>query len=240
MTSLFCFNRNSLSLLKFFLVTGLLLGGCQGPGNLPVDIQRLPERVELSGVPFFAESAFDGAPGALATVLSQQGVVTTPGLVAKQLKLPEAELQLAQNIPRVAREQGFVVYPLGAGLAELLDQVAAGFPVLVRFSEGLGWMASSRYAVLVGYDRAQQTLLLRSGQSKRWLADFTAFKDDWEKAGRWSVLVQAPARLPASVDPLRWRQAAAELERVGQVQAAASAYQALEAPSQPVKSKTAP
>lgn len=216
----------TLSPVPWLLVLALSLGGCAN-GPLPPSIQRLPERVELSGVPFFAQNAYQGAPGALAIVLSQQGVVTTPGLVAKRLQLPEDEARLEHNLQREVQAQGLLVYPLTAGLPELLSQVAAGFPVLLRYNQGADWMGLPRYAVLVGYDRAEQTLLLRSGMTRRWSVDLDDFESAWRSAGQWAVLAQAPAQLPAELDPGRWLVAAAQLEKSGQPLAASNARRAL-------------
>ncbi|UVE19398.1 peptidase C39 family protein [Pseudomonas sp. LS44] len=222
---MFNISRGSFSCLRFFLIAGVL-GGCQGAIYLPTDLGRLPERVELIGVPFFSETAYEGAPGSLAVMLSQQGVVTTPGLVAKELGLPDAEPQLLVNIQRVAHEQGFIVYPLRTSL-EILGQVAGGSPVLVQLNQGIGWVKKPHYAVIVGYDRLRQTFLLRSGSSKRQILKFSTFDSAWKDAGGWAVLVQLPTSLPSKVDPQRWRLAADGLDLAGQPQAATLARQVL-------------
>ncbi len=59
-----------------------------------------------------------------------------------------------------------VVYPLDSELPALLSQVAAGYPVLVRFNEGRVW-SEPRYAVVAGYNRNKQTVLLRAGMNRR-------------------------------------------------------------------------
>jgi hypothetical protein len=60
-----------------------------------------------------------------------------------------------------------VVYPLDKQLDALLTQVAAGNPVLLRYEEGSAWWGEPRYAVLIGYDRYKQRVLLRSGMHRR-------------------------------------------------------------------------
>ncbi|KIH82562.1 PA2778 family cysteine peptidase [Pseudomonas batumici] len=211
---------------RLWLVGALLLGlgGCAG-GVAP-DVQRLPERVELNAVPFFRGEAYQGGTMALASMLSQQGVSVTPGLLEKPLKLPGAEDGLERNMQVLAREYGMVVYPLDPDLSALLAQVAAGYPVLVRFNEGRVW-STPRYAVLVGYNRNKQTVLLRSGMNRRMLITFSAFASAWKDAGSWAVLVQAPTQLPVQVDRQRWLKAANDLAQAGQEQAAAQATKAL-------------
>ena len=76
-------------------------------------------------------------------------------------------------------------------------------------------MRLPRYAVLVGYDRAEQTLLLRAGNSRRWQTSFASFESAWQSSGAWAVLVLAPVQLPAKVDAQRWLLAADEVARAG-------------------------
>lgn len=204
-----------------------LLAACSSAPVLSPEVRALPERVELTAVPFFAQTAFEGAPGAVAIMLSQQGVVTTPGLIAKGMHLPGQELMIEKNIARVVNEQGLLVYRLAPNLADVLEQVAAGYPVLVRSEDGVSFVSSPRYAVVVGYDRVKQRLLLRSGMHRRQVVEFGDFVESWNKLGSWAALVQAPTQLPANVDRQRWSNAAAELDASGQKLAARNAYEAL-------------
>jgi hypothetical protein len=201
------------------------LSGCAG--NVSPQIQRLPERVELNSVPFFRGEMYQGAPQSLAALLTLQGTVITPGLLENPLHLPGGEAALQQNMQTLAREYGLVVYPLDNKLSALLEQVAAGYPVLVRFVDGSAFWAEPRYGILAGYNRQKQTVLLRSGMNRRQLMSFSAFESAFQSAGGWAVLAQRPTELPASVDSQRWLKAAAELAGAGQEQAAARATKAL-------------
>lgn len=205
----------------------LSLAGCAG--SVQPEIQRLPERVELSGMPFYRGEAYQSGPQSLASMLSQQGIVITPGLLDKPLHLPGAEAQLQQNMQNLAREYGMVVYPLDSNLPALLTQVAAGYPVLLRFSEGSAFWKEPRYAILAGYNRHKQTVLLRSGMDRRLLMSFKSFESAFENAGGWAVLIQGPTQIPAKVDSQRWLKAADDLARAGQEQAATKATKALAA-----------
>ena len=203
------------------------LAGCAG--NVSPQIQRLPERVELNSVPFYRGEMYQGAPQSLAALLTYQGTVITPGLLEKPLRLPGGEGDLQWSIPTLAREYGLVVYPLRARLPMLLEQVAAGYPVLVRYAEGSPFWPEIHYGVLVGYNRQKQTVLLRAGNNLRESRSFSAFESDFQSLGGWAVLLQKPTQLPANVEPERWLKAAQELAGAGQEQAAARARQALDA-----------
>ena len=58
----------------------LSLAGCAG--SVQPEIKRLPERVELNGR-FYRGEAYQSGPQTLASLLFQQGVVITPGLLDK-------------------------------------------------------------------------------------------------------------------------------------------------------------
>ena len=203
----------------------LLMTGCASVER--PDLRQLPERVELNGVPFFRGNANQGGPQVLASMFSEQRIRTTPGLLTKPLKLPGAEDALQSNMEKLASEYGLVVYPLDKSLSALLAQVAAGYPVMLRFTDGTVW-STPRYAMLVGFNRTKQTVLLRAGMERRRLMDFDKFESAWKDAGGWAVLVVSPGQLPAHVDRARWLKAANDLSRAGQEQASAKAIQTLE------------
>ncbi len=205
------------------LVIGCL-AGCAG--SVSPEVKRLPQRVELSGT-FYRGQDYQSGPQVLASLLSQKGIVITPGLLEKPLRLPGAEAQLQQNMQNLAREYGMVVYSLDSQLSALLTQVAAGHPVMVRFTEGSSFWSEPRYAILAGYDRQKQTVLLRAGMNRRELMGFDAFESAFKDAGGWAVLIQKPEQIPANVDQQRWLSAASDLARAGQESAAARAKNAL-------------
>lgn len=218
------FSRIRAALLVAGCVTALV--GCAG--SVAPEVKRLPERVELSGT-FYRGEAYQSGPQVLASLLSQQGIVITPGLLEKPLHLPGAEDKLQQNLQSLAREYGMVVYPLDSNLPALLTQVAAGYPVMVRFSEGSAFWAEPRYAILSGYDRLKQKVLLRAGMNRRELMSFSSFESALEKSGGWAVLIQKPTQIPAAVDQRRWLKAADALAQAGQEREAAQARKALAA-----------
>ena len=206
-------------------VFALAMVGCASVE--PPELRHLPERVELNGVPFFRGNANQSGPQVLASMLGQQRIRITPGLLVKPLKLPGAEASLQDNMEQLAAQYGLMVYPLDTSLAALLTQVAAGYPVMLRFSDGTVW-SEPRYAMLVGYNRTKRTVLLRAGMERRRLMDFNKFESAWKDAGGWAVLILSPEQLPANVDKARWLKAANDLSRSGQEQAGARAVKALE------------
>lgn len=207
---------------SLLLACALGLAACSGhPSKLP----GLPERVELNGVPTFRSDAYQSGPTALASMLSQQGIVMTPGLLDKPLHLPGGEANLERNMQVLVREYGLMVYPLDAKLTAVLAQVSAGYPVMARIS-GRFW-SEPRYVVVVGFNQRKSTVLLSSGMDRRLLMGFSDFESAWKGAGHWAIVTQRPSQLPANVDAQRWRDAANATAQAGQEQAAAQALKVL-------------
>ena len=112
-----------------------------------------------------------------------------------------------------ARKHGLLVYPLEPSLDGLLQEVAAGHPVLVFQNLGLSWLPRHHFAVLVGYDIAREQLVLRSGTTRELPTTFHNFLQTWTRAGRQAWVMLTPGQLPASAQPGRYLQAAWALEQ---------------------------
>lgn len=207
------------------LMCCLVMVACaRGPQLLP-ETARLPERVELADVPFFQLSDSQGGPSALAALLNHHGVISSPGLVDERIQQLAKGQSAQAGLERAARSYELLVYPLAGNLDTLIQQVSAGHPVLVmqdRLFAGPG----SQFAVLVGYDQRERTLVLRSGNTRRWYTSFASFDDAWAGVGRWAVLIQPADQLPAQPVKQLWLQGARDLQQQGRAQAAQRALRA--------------
>lgn len=197
----------------------VLLSACaNGPQLLPQTMQ-LPERVELADVPFFQLSDAQGGPSALAALLNHHGVISSPGLVDERMQQLAKGQSPQAALAAVARSYELLVYPLPGNLDALMQQVSAGYPVLLmqdRLFAGPGL----QFAVLVGYDQRERTLVLRSGNTRRWYTSFASFDNAWGEAGRWAVLIQPTNQLPAQADKAVWLNAARDFQQQGRGEAA--------------------
>lgn len=216
-------SARAVRLLPFAMV--FLLAACaSGPQLLP-ETKRLPERVELADVPFFQLSDAQGGPSALAALLNHHGVISSPGLVDERIQQLAKGQSPQAGLEAVARSYELLVYPLPGNLDALIQQVSAGHPVLVMQDRLFGG-PGSQFAVLVGYDQRERTLVLRSGNTRRWYTSFASFDDAWSEAGRWAVLVLPTNQLPAQPVERVWLQAARELQQHGRGDAARRALRA--------------
>lgn len=180
-----------------------LLGGCAGGPPLrdfPDDLPRSVP-VEIAGVPFHPQQALQCGPAALATVLGWSGTSVEPGALEPLLFLPARKGSLQPEILAQARRHGRIPYEIPANPAALVDELAAGHPVLVLQNNGLGWAPAWHYAVVVGMDPGARTLRLRSGRHEDYDIGFDTFLRTWRRADYWGVVVLPPGEMPASVGP---------------------------------------
>lgn len=197
------------------LVLTLCLAACTG---IPVidegRFDAFPQQVELTGVPFHAQEAYQCGPAALATVLEYAGSQRSPEALKGEVYLPQRQGSLQAELLAATRRTGLLPYVLDPNWEALLSELAAGQPVLVLLDIGLLPMADWHYAVAVGYDRAGRKVILRSGKEPRQIMDFNEFNRRWEKSGRWAFVAVAPNHLPASASETRYVAAAVALEAV--------------------------
>jgi tetratricopeptide (TPR) repeat protein len=95
----------------------------------------------------------------------------------------------------------------------ILQEVAAGRPVIILQNRGLSWKPVWHYAVVTGFDAARELVYLTSGrEEQREVATRTVLHTS-ERGGRWGLLLLPPGALPIAADPDRLLAALVGLER---------------------------
>jgi len=181
-----------------------------GTGLLP----PVPERAELVDVPFHPQDQYQCGPAALATVLASVGVARSPEQLENEVYLPQRQGSLQPEMLGAARRAGVLPYRLEALPNALLREVAAGHPVVVLQNLRLEFLPQWHYAVVVGYDLTEGSIVLRSGRERRLVMRIEDFDRSWVKAERWAFVALPPDRLPATAREADFVAAAAALERV--------------------------
>lgn len=211
----------------------LALGGCATPPQTASLRQAwhsaAPAQaasVELVAVPFHPQEDYQCGPASLATVFNAAGVAIAPDALTPQVYLPGREGSLQVELLAATRRHGLLAYRLAPSLADLLAEVEAGTPVLVLQNLSLPIWPKWHYAVVVGFDRAEEEIVLRSGQEARQVLSFATFERTWARSGRWAMLALPPGRLPASAEEADYLNAAAALEQTRQPAPARIAYSA--------------
>lgn len=206
----------------------LVIAGCaaRGPLLAPATAGAGPGRVELEATPFFPQERYQCGPAALATVLSAAGAEVTADLLVPEVYIPGRAGSLQTELIAATRRHDRVPYVLPQTLEALLATLDGGMPVLVLQKLGAGPFPGWHYAVVVGYDASADHFVLRSGTERRKVMSANHFLATWDRADRWALVILEPGSLPPAADFARYMEAAAGLEAVGRLAAAAEAYEA--------------
>jgi hypothetical protein len=210
-----------------FLIAGLLcLSGCafSAAGPKPSDYPQDPPRAEISGVPFFAQEAYQCGPAALAMVLQWSGVPVTLSELTPQVYTPERKGSLQSHIIGAARRHRRLAYEI-YGLDCLVRELAAGHPVLVLQNLGIKWIPRWHYAVVVGYDLENGHVILHSGVDASRQVGFRTFKRTWQRAENWGVVVLPADQMPACAEEQSFLKAAYGLQQAGSLAESVAAFQ---------------
>jgi hypothetical protein len=184
--------------------------------------EGMPERVELTAVPFFPQAEYQCGPAALATLLVNSGATTSPEALVPQVYLPERKGSLQVEMLAAARRHGRISYQLEPSMVALMRELAAGRPVVVL--QNLGVAAGWHYAVAVGYDWKLGMMILRSGTTEREEMPFAVHEFVWKRSGYWAMVAVPPGEIPAGAEEGKWLSALIAFERLNDLQKNRVAY----------------
>jgi tetratricopeptide (TPR) repeat protein len=214
------------ALAGVFICAALCLGGCATP-----QVSRLaehwpdglPERVLLDNVPFIAQEDYECGPASLAMILQSAGLPVSADQLVEQVYLPGRKGSLQIELLAASRRHGLPGYVLATDVSAVLREVAAGHPVLVFQNLSLPVYPVWHFAVVVGYDRARNLLILHSGTTRAMETSLFAFERTWERSAYWAMVALPLTQFPTTANSEDMAKAIAALERV-QPKAAQTAY----------------
>ncbi|WP_234346740.1 PA2778 family cysteine peptidase [Halomonas sp. G11] len=197
MNTIYCFQNARLA--GVFVLVLLLTACASAPQLRDSTEQRLPRHSEISDVPFYAQTEYQCGPAALAMVLNHQGVDTDVETLIPQVFIPGREGSVQPEMLATVRRHERIAYPIRGSFDELLGHLAAGDPVLVMQNLSLAAFPMWHYAVAIGYDLDDDTLILRSGEIERHTLSFSRFDATWARTDRWGFVVAKPGTLPEGI-----------------------------------------
>jgi tetratricopeptide (TPR) repeat protein len=195
------------------LITAAGLTACSSVP--PLDSDRFdghPARVELVEVPWYPDDPYQCGPQSLAMVLTASGVETAPETLVPAIYVPDRRGSFAPELKASARAHGRLPYRVAPTLDALMSALDDGYPVLILQNLGLGFAPTWHFAVVIGYDRAGDNFLLRSGPHERLAMDATRFERRWRLGDYWGIVLLGPADLPGWVEPRAYEAQLAYLE----------------------------
>lgn len=201
------------------------LSGCVTiPDALVTDLESATEAVELVDVPFHPQITDQCGPAALASLLNASGIDVSAADLKPQIYIPGRAGSLQLEILAAARRHERIPYRIDPTTGAILDELAAGRPVLVLQNLGVRPAPVWHYAVVVGYLPHSRQFVLRSGEHRRHLLDAKAFIRTWLRADTWAIVTLEPGAMPANADPDRLLRAISALESTGHADAALTSY----------------
>lgn len=217
--------RRAARLLAALFVCGLAACATAPPLD-PVRVSALPETRELDATPYFAQERNHCGPASAAMALGAAGLDTAPDTLAPLVYLPARQGSLPLDMLGGARRSGAVAVRLDPSFEALYEQIAAGRPVVVLQNLALSWIPRWHYAVVIGFDRRAETVILRSGPERRQVLPLATFAKTWDRSGRWGMVVARPGEVPEGVSPDRYTESLLAFERLGRLADARAGYEA--------------
>lgn len=157
-------------------------------------------------------------------VLQQSGVAVAADDLVPQVYLPERQGSLQIEMVAASRRYNRVPYVIEPTVAALVKALDSGYPVLVLQNLGLETRPLWHYAVVIGYARDSDAVILRSGTDERQRMPAWLFLKTWQAAGNWGLVTLQPEQIPAFAERRRWLAAVAAMEEVAEPETVLAAY----------------
>lgn len=210
-----------------FLLVVLLSACARSPVLLESTKEKLAPQIELSNVPFHAQTEYQCGPATLAMVLNYQEVDANVDDLIPQVFLPGRDGSVQPEMLATVRRYGQLAIPIRGTMDALLGHLASGEPVVVMQNLALPAFPMWHYAVAIGFDLPNETLILRSGEIERHTMSFSRFDATWARTQRWGFVVAEPGTLPEGVSAHNALEAISAYEELHGPQATLSSWQAL-------------
>ncbi len=222
-------HRNARIAGVFVMVLGLLmLAGCAtSPALTPATRQALPSMALNETVPFHGQREFQCGPAALAMALEANGRDVGVDELIPQVFLPGRDGSVQPEMLATVRRHGLIPYRLEGSFTALLDELAAGHPVVVMQNLSLPAWPQWHYAVAIGYDLPAEELVLHTGMTPQRTVDFGRFDATCARSDRWAFVALPPGELPAGDNIDAATRAIADFETLRGSEEALPAWQAL-------------
>ncbi|WP_253027493.1 PA2778 family cysteine peptidase [Halomonas sp. Ps84H-12] len=192
-------NARTAGVLLLSLLLLLLTGCARSPVLLESTKASLTPQTELTEVPFFAQTEYQCGPATLAMVLNHEGVEASLDELIPQVFLPGRDGSVQPEMLATVRRYERLAIPIRGTMDALLTHLEAGNPVVVMQNLALPAFPMWHYAVAIGFDLPNETLVLRSGEIERHTLSFSRFDATWARSQRWGFVVSQPGTLPEGV-----------------------------------------
>ncbi|VAW70887.1 hypothetical protein MNBD_GAMMA12-336 [hydrothermal vent metagenome] len=164
----------------------------------------LPTQIEHAHTPFYPQNKYHCGPAALATALDSIKHHYPLTDIVQKVYLPGRKGTLKSDLLSATRRYQLIAYQLKPELKFLLTELSKGNVVIVFQNLGVKYIPRWHYAVAIGYDLHNNTIILRSGKHKRRVTKLALFERTWKRSGYWAIVVTPATKIPATATALQW------------------------------------
>lgn len=143
----------------------------------------------LLGVPFFPDKTDQCGPSALASVLAFWGKAAEPKELRREIYLDKLGGALPLDLALAARRRGLAAEMTNGTVDALKDDLDGGRPVIAFVNLGWSFLPIGHFLVVTGYDEEKGGFYAHSGTRKDAFVPYGRFRRQWERAGRWALVV---------------------------------------------------
>lgn len=186
---------------------------------------NIPPLHEISEVPFSPQEEYYCGPTTLAEVLNFYGIEIDAEEIAPSLFIPERRGSLQIEMVSSARQYGLLSYAGKTTLEQLLSLVSDDIPVIVLQNLGTSWYPRWHYALVIGYNLSEETVLLHTGLSRRRNVPMALFENTWRRGEYWMLAAFPPQKSSKYLDPFLYTRAAQDLMEVNETDASLTALE---------------
>lgn len=179
---------------------------------------------ELIATPFYPQLDYYCGPAALAAIINYRDIAVEPDDIAPLIYVPKLKGSMQEEIIAAARRFNLLPVQLDGSLESIFREIEAGNPVLVLQNLGFEIYPKWHYAIVIGYDLNQETLVLRSGTRERLVRSFSLFERTWQRGGYWSLAIVEPGQIPATANAASFLNTLIEFEQTSGLYPAYQAY----------------
>lgn len=193
--------------------------------DLLKQLPDIPLTHEIADVPFFPQEEYYCGPTTLAEVLNFYGFETEAEEIAPSLFIPERRGSLQIEMVSSARQYGLLSYAQKTTIEKLLSLVSEDIPVIVLQNLGTSWYPRWHYALVIGYNLADGTVLLHTGPSPSRTVPMALFENTWRRGEYWMLAAFPPQKSSSYLDPFLYVRAAQDLMEVNMADASLTALE---------------
>lgn len=126
------------------------------------------------------------------------GITANQDKLVSQVYVPQRKGSLQVEMLAGGCRNGAFSMTTPPRLHALLEETAAGNPVIVLQNLGLAWLPIWHYALVIGYDLSTGEIVLRSGKTERLTMSLSTFEHTWARSHYWGMVTLLPGNLPAT------------------------------------------